>query len=120
MAVTLWYLATPYSKYQAGLYAAYRLACVEAARLIRAGIPVFSPIAHTHPIAAFSDMDPLDHNIWLPADEPMMDAASGLIMLKAKGWEESYGMQVERRHFEERNKPVVWMTPGCVPVEFLT
>jgi len=116
---SFWYLATPYSKYPAGIESAFILACRQTALLIRAGVPVFSPIAHTHPIALHAGLDPLDHTIWLPCDRPMMDAAHGLIMLKAESWEQSYGMKVELETFQTLGKPVVWMTPGFVPPEFL-
>jgi hypothetical protein len=116
----LWYLATPYSKFPGGIDAAFDLACAEAGRLIAAGVPVFSPIAHTHPIAKMCGMDPLDHTIWMPADEPMMGAASGLIMLMAPSWEQSYGMEVERQAFQAAGKPICWMVPGTVPADLLT
>ena len=115
--MTLFYLATPYSKYPHGLDAAFRLACEQSGLLIRAGIPVFSPIAHTHPVAMACGMDPLDHKIWLPADAPMMAAATGLIMLRAESWELSYGMSKEREEFEAAGKLIVWMDPGKVPAE---
>lgn len=113
------YLATPYSKYPHGIEAAYRLACVETARLLRAGIPVFSPIAMTHGIAVHGDIDPLDHGIWLPADEPFMQAAHGLIFLRAESWELSYGMRKEREAFEAAGKPVFDMQPGDVPASLI-
>jgi hypothetical protein len=113
--VTLWYLATPYSKYPGGINAAFELACSQAGLLMRHKVPVFSPIAHTHPIAINCDMDPLDHAIWLPSDEPMMRACTGLIMLRAESWESSYGMAVEMKAFQDAWKPVVFMDPGIVP-----
>jgi hypothetical protein len=78
---------------------------------------VFSPIVHTHGPAIAGGIDPLDHDIWLPADRPFMDAATGLIFLKAISWEQSYGMRIEREHFLATNKPVVEMQPGIVPAE---
>jgi hypothetical protein len=114
-----WYLATPYSKYAAGIEQAFIDACRETALLIRAGVPTFSPIAHTHPIAMHGDIDPLAHEIWLPADRPMMDAASGLIVCQMEGWEASYGIGVEIETFKAAGKPVVYMTPGVVPAEVL-
>lgn len=45
------YLATPYSKYPRGIEAAFVDASRLAACLVRLGISVYSPIAHTHPIA---------------------------------------------------------------------
>jgi hypothetical protein len=115
--MTFFYLATPYSKYPGGLQAAFDMACEQTALLVNAGVPVFCPIAHTHPVAMIAGMDPLDHTIWLPCDRPMMDAASGIIMVKAESWEESYGMKVELEAFVAAGKRVVWMKPGEVPAE---
>lgn len=113
--MSYWYLATPYSKYVGGLEAAFTEACRQTALLVKAGVPVFSPIAHTHPIAMLAGMDPLDHTIWLPCDRPMMDAAWGLIVCKMDGWERSYGVAHEMDVFRQANKPVIYMKPGHVP-----
>lgn len=110
-----WYLATPYSKYPAGIEWAFIDACKETALLLRAGVPIFSPIAHTHPIAVHGNINPLDHEVWLPADRPMMDAACGLIVCKMETWEKSYGIGVEIETFKAAGKPVIYMTPGVVP-----
>lgn len=114
----LFYLASPYSRYPHGLEAAFNVALDASALLIRHGVPVFSPIAHTHPIAIRSGIDPHDHKIWLPAERPIMDCASGLIMLRAESWEISYGMNVEREAFAVAGKPIVWMDPGVLPEAF--
>jgi hypothetical protein len=114
-----WYLATPYSKYPEGLEAAFALACGQAALFARAAVPVYSPIAHTHPIAAIGEIDPYDHKIWLPFDEPMMHAAHGLIVLMADSWQQSYGMKVEIEQFKAAGKPVIYMTPGEIPRELI-
>lgn len=113
--MSYWYLASPYSKYPDGPHAAYKVACEAAALLIKAGVPVFSPIAHSHGVAFEGGVDPMDHEIWLPADRPMMDMARGIIVLKAAGWEDSYGVNYEIRVFEEADKPVLFMTPGELP-----
>jgi hypothetical protein len=113
--MSYFYLATPYSKYPAGIECAFIEACKQTALLIEAGIPVYSPIAHTHPIAIHSGLDPLDHSIWLPADKPMMDAAKALIVCKMEGWESSYGISVEIEEFHKAGKPVYMMTPGVIP-----
>lgn len=114
-----YYLATPYSKYPHGIEAAFRLAAENTAHLIRAGVPIYSPIAHTHPIAIHGGIDPLDHSIWLPADEPLMRAAKGLIVLMAETWEESYGISVEIAEFKAERKPILYMEPGIVPAELV-
>lgn len=104
-----WYLASPYSKYPDGLDAAFRHVCRATAHLIKNKVRVYSPIAHTHPVAIHGGVDPLDHNIWLPADEPMMRAAHGLIICKMETWRDSYGIGVEIETFKEMGRPVVYM-----------
>jgi hypothetical protein len=116
---TFWYLATPYNLYPDGLDEAFRIACEARGLLLSYGIPVFSPIVHSHMVAVFCGLPPRDHEIWLPSERPILDCASGIIMLKAKSWETSYGMQKEREAFEASRKPVVWMTPDVVPPELL-
>lgn len=118
--MTFWYLASPYTKYADGIEAAYRLACREQSRLILAGVPVFCPISHTHGAAIHGDIDPADHQVWLPADEPFIRAASGIIMLRMDGWAASYGMQFEKHRFQHARKPVVYMDPGGPIPEELT
>lgn len=105
-----WYLASPYSKYEHGIDAAWRRICGVAGNLIQAGVPVYSPIAHTHPIAIYAHMDPFKHDIWLPADEPLMRAASGLLVCMMGGWKESYGIGVEIAEFQRWKKPIYYLT----------
>jgi hypothetical protein len=103
------YLATPYTLFEDGLEAAFVAACRLAGWLIKNGIPCHSPIAETHAVAIHSGLDPKDHGIWLAADEPLMDSAFGLIVAKLPGWEESYGIKVERARFRLLGKPIVFL-----------
>lgn len=114
--MSFWYLATPYTKYRKGIEAAFQDAAKQAAILLRAGVPVFSPIAHTHPLAIYGGIDAKDHTVWLPFDRPMMDAAKGIIVCKLEGWDESYGVAYERDVFSCAGKPLIFMEPGKVPV----
>lgn len=109
MTSGFFYLATPYSRYKDGLAAAWVEACRAAAQVLKSGRAVYCPIAHTHPIADFGNIDKLDHSIWLPADEPMMRAATGLIVVKMPGWEESYGISKEIELFTSLGKPIEYM-----------
>ena len=104
-----WYLATPYSKYEAGIEQAFIDACHAAAWLIRHGVPVMSPIAHTHPIAIHGKIDPLDVELWIEADRPMMAAAKGLIVCELDGWDTSWGVSEEIDEFNGQGKPVILM-----------
>jgi hypothetical protein len=111
---TLAYLATPYSKFTEGPEAAFRAACRLSAKLLCAGVTVYSPIAHTHPIAKFGALDLLDHSIWLPFDEAMMGAAKVLIVARMPGWEESVGIAHEIKFFKERSKPIYDLDPDTL------
>ena len=113
--MSYWYLATPYSKHPEGHLQAHIDACTQAALLISYGLRVFSPIAHSHPIAIHGSLDHLDHGMWLYQDEGLIHAAIGLIECRIRGWEDSRGMKWERELFEAMGKPIVVMRPGVVP-----
>lgn len=103
------YLASPYSRYEDGMEAAFRDVCRAAGWLVKNGVNVFCPIAMTHPIAVNAGMDLADHDIWMPADLPFMRAASCLIVCMLPGWKESYGVQYEITEFVEQGKEVWYM-----------
>jgi hypothetical protein len=113
------YLATPYSKYVGGIEAAFRMAAEQAAVLLENGVPVYSPIAHSHPIAIYGGLDPYAHALWMKACEPFMNQAAGIVVLMAAGWEESKGIGMEIEHFKKAGKPVFFMLPNMVPDELL-
>jgi hypothetical protein len=104
-----WYVATPYSKYPRGIEAAFVGACRVAAALVSSGLPCFSPIAHSHPIAVKGGLDPYDYAIWLPANEALIDAACGIVVVEMEGWAESYGVGVEIRRFQAAGKPILYL-----------
>lgn len=109
-----WYVGTPYSKYAGGIEAAFKAACEITGRLIVKGIPVFSPIAHSHPIAEHAGIDPMSHAIWLEADRPLMEAAHGMIVVMLPGFAESHGVAHEVEYFTKAGKPVYWLDPGAL------
>jgi hypothetical protein len=106
----LWYIATPYSKYHMGLEMAFIRACEISALFVKKGFKVFSPIAHTHPIAIHGNIDPLSHDIWIPFDETMMQLADGMVVCCLKGWDESKGVGIEIGRFEEMGKPIFYLS----------
>lgn len=101
----LWYLATPYTKYKFGLDRAHLDACRAAAGLIKRGVHVFSPVAHSHPIAILGDIDPVDHDLWMELDGRILKTCDGLIVLRMAGWDESRGIAVEMAAFKRAGKP---------------
>lgn len=110
--MSYWYLATPYTLYRDGLECAYQLACRSAAHLIRQGVHVYSPIAHSHGIAHYGDIDPRDGRFWLKTCEPFMRASYGLLVLHVDGTSQSLGVAHERAWFERAHKPVRQILPA--------
>ena len=112
----LCYLATPYSKWPQGIEAAFVAASVVAARLLERGVSVYSPIAHTHPIAIHGGLDPFDHTIWLPFDAALMNAADALIVAGMLGWSESKGVAHEIDVFASAGKSMFYLNPESLLV----
>jgi hypothetical protein len=110
------YVASPYTKYPGGIDIAHVDICRITAELIKRGVPVYSPIVHTHPIARFGDIDPLSHEIWLAADAPLMDSAFALIVVKMTGWGVSYGVSEEMKRFAAAGKPIWFLDPETMLV----
>lgn len=119
--MTYWYLATPFTKYSEGVDAAWKIACLENARLIKAGIPTYSPIAHSYAVAINCEgmIYESDWKLWMEFDHHMMESAKGIIVLMADTWEISSGMEEELKTFKEAGKPVIYMKPGTIPFELL-
>ena len=112
-----WYLATPYSKWHLGLEDANIVAQQLAGRLLSIGVKVYSPIAHTHGIAAYvSGVDKRDHDFWLAADKPLLDAAGGLLIADLAGWQDSRGVTLEIQWAKEQKKPYWLLNPETLAV----
>ena len=108
------YLATPYSRYPLGLDQAFINAAKLAARLIYAGMNVYSPIAHSHSIAKLGGLDPHDHALWLALDMVMLTRCDVLAVAHMAGWEESYGIGEEIKFFEAAQRPVFDLYPASL------
>lgn len=110
------YLATPYTKYPRGLHAAFVDAAATAAKLLRAGVKIYSPMCHGHPLAMYGGLDPLDLAIWLPLDDAMLAVCDVLIVAHMEGWQESQGIAHEIKFFEQARKPIydLKLEPFCL------
>lgn len=100
------YLASPYSKFQPDIVAAYRTIASVAGEMLKKGAKVYSPIVHTHPIAKYADINPYDLSIWLPFDEAMMKVCDSLVIADMEGWADSQGIHHEIGFFDEHHKPI--------------
>lgn len=113
------YLATPYSKYPLGIERAFIDAAALAARLMLASVKVYSPIAHTHPLATYGKIDPYNHTVWLPFDEAIMQVCAALVVAQMDGWRESYGVRHEIEFFTTACKPVFYLVPQSLEVTMI-
>lgn len=110
------YLASPYSNpAQAVVEARFVAVCEAAARLMAAGHKIFSPIAHTHPIAQHGQL-PTDWKFWRDYDEAMICAADRLWILTLPGWRESKGVSGEILIALREQLPIAFVDPETLEV----
>lgn len=109
------YLATPHnhedSKIQEERFQAAQLA---ASTLFAYQIPVYSPIAHWHPIAIAHDL-PHGWNHWKHQDEMMLRACKELWIILLDGWEVSQGIKAEVQIMHQLHKPVRYVDAVELP-----
>ena len=72
----------------------FDVACRIAGALMAKGDVVFSPIAHTHPIAIWCAL-PRGWDYWERYDREMLKCASKMIVVKMPGWDTSKGIAGE-------------------------
>jgi len=104
------YLASPYSHPdQAVERQRFDAVCQAAAALMRRGVAVFSPIAHSHAIARLGL--PTDWAFWQRYDRAFLAWCDELWVLKLSGWESSVGVRAEMAIAREMGKPVRLVDP---------
>lgn len=106
------YLASPYSHPDHAVREQrFQEACRAAAKLIRLGYAVFSPIAHSHPICQHGC--PGDWDSWEAFDQELLSHCDEVVVLAIDGWRESVGVQAEIRLAAKLGKPVRYLQPDC-------
>ncbi len=99
------YLASPYSHPDTAVREQrFRAACHAAVALLHAGRVVFSPIAHSHPLAQHGL--PGNWHFWERYDRAFLERCDEVMVLMLDGWQESVGVQAEIRIARELGKPV--------------
>jgi nucleoside 2-deoxyribosyltransferase len=111
------YLASPYAHPDASVRESrYRAACLATAKLLRAGLPVFSPIAHSHALVAHGL--PIEWLFWQRFDRTYLERSDFVVVLMLEGWKTSVGVQAEIGIARELGKPVFYHeaeTPDSLP-----
>lgn len=110
------YLATPYTRFHAGLDEAARIARANHALLISAGLNVFCPIAHAHD----TPLNRLDAMTWKRVNRAVAVGCRSIIILKMPGWDSSDGIAEERGWFREWQRPEILMDLWAVPKSLMS
>ncbi len=99
------YLCSPYSAPDPAVREQrFHAACRAVAELLRAGVYVFSPIVHSHPLVAF-DL-PTEFVFWASIDREHLARCDEVAVLMLDGWAKSVGVREELRIARELGKPV--------------
>jgi hypothetical protein len=77
--------------------------------MIRSGQHVFSPVAHSHPLAELGL--PSLWEDWESFDRAMIERCSELVVLRLHGWNDSKGVLAEIRIARDLGKPVRFVEP---------
>lgn len=104
------YLAIPYSHPDPKVRETrFEYANWASSRFIKAGVSVFSPISHSHPISKYGVKG--DWQQWFDLDWHMLRACKqGLVVLALEGWDESVGVLEELRLASTFEIPVFFLT----------
>jgi hypothetical protein len=107
------YLASPYDSPDESVRGGrFLLVCAEAARLTGRGRLIFSPIAHTHPIAHAGALPlPMGWDFWEAFARRMLQACDELIVLRLPGWRESQGVRAEIALAKDLGKRISHLYP---------
>lgn len=115
------YLASPYSHPDAAVREErFETICAVSAKLMGRGVHLYSPIAHTHPIAVRGEL-PTGWDYWEQFDRKLLAACGELWICMMPGWEQSKGIGGEKAIARELGLPIRYLTPtgefrdGCGP-----
>ena len=108
------YLASPYTHDDpAVMQARYEAVCQAAAHFMGMGHHVYSPIAHSHGIAAYGL--PTEWKFWQALDEDMIRRCDEVWVVMLDGWDESRGIRAEVAFAQAEGKRVFFMLPESTP-----
>ena len=108
------YLCSPYShKLPEVREMRFQAACHCAAILMRRGLFVFSPIAHSHPIALAGDL-PKGFDYWEHFDRWAINSCNSVAVLAIDGYIESTGITAETKYAATLGKRIQYIGPEQV------
>ena len=109
------YLASPYSDPDPAIRQwRFEAACKATAQMFRAGLIVFSPIVHSHPLTQYGL--PSEWKFWQRYDHAYLEACSALAVLTLDGWRESEGVSNEIKTANELGIPFCSIDPESLNI----
>jgi hypothetical protein len=107
------YVASPYSvNADAQLrQERYKYALMKTIEFTKKGLPVFSPIVHSHPMSLVANM-PCTFDFWKELDCLYIDNCDQMYVLMMDGWKESIGVQFEIEYAKSKGIPITYV--NCV------
>lgn len=101
------YLAIPYTGIEE---LSFKVANYVSAQLMHDGNIVFSPISHSHHIAAQNELE-CGWDYWKKFDESFIEWCDVVIVVMLIGWEKSKGVKAEIIIADKIGKPVEYIDP---------
>lgn len=103
------YLAIPYSHPDPAVREErFQMVCRVAAHLMSLGQVIYSPIAHSHPIALAGEL-PVDWEYWKSVAATMIRHAEKLTVVMLPGWDQSKGVAAEIEMAENLGIPISYL-----------
>ena len=94
----------------------FRAVCMAAGRLLKAGHLVYSPIAHTHPIAMVCNL-PTAWAFWKRLDKAAIEQHDVVAVLELPGWGDSHGIEAEVAYAQKQGKYIIFLEPTDAEID---
>lgn len=110
------YLSIPYRNHE---YLAFQVSCAVAARLVKKGEAVFSPIIQSHTISNnVIGLDRSDCDFWMERDLQILEKCDKLYVIMLSGWNEDRRVKTEIQTAMEHKKQIMSLDPlDFVPIQ---
>ena len=100
------YLASPFAHPDPAVRQyRYKRACRATAKLMAAGIAVFSPLCNSFPAVELGGLE-LDHDGFMAVDLPILCRCDEVLILGLDGWSDSRGVRHEMFEALAHSKPI--------------
>jgi len=116
MEKSLYYLAIPYHGSEEQKAYRHKLSLNATAEFLRQGVHVFSPVIYVNQIVEKLDFPSLEkrRTVTMAYLLNFLRVSKGLILIKAEGWQNSWGVHQELKFCQENQIPIYVMDPNQI------